>query len=40
VPGLDPVGTSSADIDCNVTDCRVSRAQEPRSLRGGVKVKF
>jgi len=40
VPGLDPVGTSSADIDCNVTDCRVSRAQEPRTLRVGVKVKF
>ncbi|MEO8465948.1 MAG: TonB-dependent receptor [Gammaproteobacteria bacterium] len=40
VPGLDPVGTSSADIDCNVTDCRVSRAQESRTLRVGVKVKF
>jgi outer membrane receptor for Fe3+-dicitrate len=40
VPGLDPPGTSSADIDCNVTDCRVSRAQEPRTLRVGVKVKF
>jgi hypothetical protein len=40
VPGLDPPGTSSADIDCNVTNCRVSRAQEPRTLRVGVKVKF
>jgi len=40
VPGLDPPGTSSADIDCNVTDCRVSRAQEPRTLRVGVKIKF
>ncbi len=40
VPGLDPPGTSSADIDCNVTDCRMSRAQEPRTLRIGVKVKF
>jgi len=40
VPGLDPPGTSSADIDCNVTDCRVSRAQEPRTLRVGVKVRF
>jgi hypothetical protein len=40
VPGLDPPGTSSADIDCNVTNCRVSRAEEPRTLRLGVKVSF
>jgi outer membrane receptor protein involved in Fe transport len=40
VPGLDPVGTSSADIDCSVTNCRVSRAEEPRTLRVGVKFAF
>jgi outer membrane receptor protein involved in Fe transport len=40
VPGVDPPGTSSADIDCNVTNCRVSRAEEPRTLRLGVKVSF
>jgi hypothetical protein len=40
VPGLDPPGTSSADIDCGVTNCRVSRAQEPRTLRLGLKVSF
>ena len=40
VPGLDPPGTSSEDIDCNVTDCRLSRVQEPRTLRVGVKVRF
>jgi outer membrane receptor protein involved in Fe transport len=40
VPGLDPPGTSSADVDCSVTNCRVSRAQEPRTLRVGLKVSF
>jgi len=40
VPGLDPPGTSSADIDCAVTNCRVSRAEEPRTLRVGVKFAF
>jgi outer membrane receptor protein involved in Fe transport len=40
VPGVDPPGTSSADIDCDVTNCRVSRAQEPRTLRVGVKFRF
>jgi outer membrane cobalamin receptor len=39
VAGLDP-GTSSADIDCAVTNCRVSRAEEPRTLRVGVKFAF
>jgi hypothetical protein len=37
VPGLDPPGTTDADIDCNVTDCRMSRAEEPRQVRIGVK---
>jgi outer membrane receptor protein involved in Fe transport len=40
VPGLDPAGTSSADVDCGATNCRVSRAQEPRTLRVGAKVSF
>jgi outer membrane receptor protein involved in Fe transport len=40
VDGLDPPGLSSEDIDCGVTDCRVSRAEEPRTLRLGVKYAF
>ena len=40
VAGLDPPGTSSADIDCAVTNCRVSRVEEPRTLRVGVKFAF
>ncbi len=40
VAGFDPPGLTSADIDCGVTDCRVSRAQEPRTLRVGVKFSF
>lgn len=39
-PGFDPPGLSSADIDCSVTNCRVSRAQEPRTLRVGLKWAF
>jgi len=40
VPGLDPVGSSSEDIDCATTNCRVSRVTEPRSFRMGVSYKF
>jgi hypothetical protein len=40
VPGLDPPGFTSADVDCDVMNCRVSRAQEPRTLRVGVKFAF
>lgn len=40
VPGLDPPELTSADIDCSVTNCRVSRAQEPRTLRVGLKWAF
>ena len=40
VAGLDPPGLTSNDIDCAVTDCRMSRAQEPRTLRVGAKFKF
>jgi outer membrane receptor protein involved in Fe transport len=40
VDGLDPPGLSSEDIDCGVTNCRMSRAEEPRTLRVGVKLEF
>ena len=40
VPGLDPPGETSADIDCAVVNCRVSRAEEPRTVRLGVKLAF
>jgi outer membrane cobalamin receptor len=40
VDGLDPSGLTSADIDCSVTNCRMSRAEEPRTLRVGVKFNF
>lgn len=40
VPGLDPVGTTSEDIDCSLTNCRVSRVTEPRTLRAGISLKF
>jgi outer membrane receptor protein involved in Fe transport len=40
VPGLDPPGFTVEDVDCDAMDCRVSRAQEPRTLRVGVKFAF
>jgi len=40
VDGLDPPGLSSEDIDCEITNCRMSRAEEPRTLRVGVKFEF
>ncbi len=40
VPGLDPVGTTSEDIDCAVTNCTLSRQTEPRAVRVGVSYKF
>jgi outer membrane receptor protein involved in Fe transport len=40
VDGLDPPGLTSEDIDCDVTDCRMSRVEEPRTLRVGVKFAF
>jgi outer membrane receptor protein involved in Fe transport len=40
VDGFDPPGLTSEDIDCDVTNCRMSRAQEPRTLRVGVKFEF
>ncbi len=40
VPGITPPGVTGDDIDCTVTNCRMSRAQEPRTLRMGVKFEF
>ncbi len=40
VDGLDPPGLTSEDIDCDVTNCRISRVEEPRTLRVGVKFAF
>jgi outer membrane receptor protein involved in Fe transport len=42
VAGVDPPGLTSEDIDCDsgAVNCRVSRAEEPRTLRLGVKVRF
>jgi hypothetical protein len=40
IDGFDPPGQTSEDIDCAVTNCRVSRAREPRTLRFGVKYRF
>jgi outer membrane receptor protein involved in Fe transport len=40
VAGLDPVGQTSEDIDCSVTNCRVSRQTTPRTMRIGVSYKF
>ena len=40
VEGLDPPGLSSEDIDCSVVNCRMSRAEEPRTVRVGVTYRF
>jgi outer membrane receptor protein involved in Fe transport len=40
VDGLDPPGLTSEDIDCELVNCRMSRAEEPRTLRVGVKFAF
>jgi len=40
VAGVDPPGLTSEDINCNVVNCRMSRAMEPRTLRIGAKVSF
>lgn len=40
VNGLDPAGLGADDIDCEVTNCRMSRATEPRTLRIGLSYKF
>lgn len=40
VDGFDPPGQTSEDIDCAVTNCRLSRSTEPRAFRLGVSYKF
>lgn len=40
VEGVDPPGLTSDDIDCAVVNCRMSRAEEPRTLRVGVTFEF
>jgi outer membrane receptor protein involved in Fe transport len=40
VDGLDPPGLTSEDIDCEVTNCTMSRVEEPRTVRVGVKFEF
>ena len=40
VEGVDPPGVNSADIDCDVTNCRMSRAEEPRTVRIGLRFRF
>lgn len=40
VEGLDPPGLTSEDIDCDVVNCRMSRAEEPRTFRVGVTYRF
>jgi outer membrane receptor protein involved in Fe transport len=40
VAGFDPPGLTADDIDCGLLNCRMSRAEEPRTLRFGVKLQF
>ena len=40
VEGLDPPGLTADDIDCEITNCRMSRATEPRTVRVGLTYKF
>lgn len=40
VEGLDPAGASAADIDCATTNCFMSRATTPRSVRAGIRYRF
>jgi outer membrane receptor protein involved in Fe transport len=40
VKGFDPSGLTADDIDCSTTNCLMSRAAEPRTLRLGVKWSF
>tara|TARA_B100000029_G_C17603636_1_gene966633 strand:- start:1780 stop:3813 length:2034 start_codon:yes stop_codon:yes gene_type:complete len=40
VAGFDPDGLTADDINCSVTNCFMSRASEPRTLRFGVKWSF
>jgi hypothetical protein len=40
VAGFDPSDFTSDDIDCEIVNCRMSRATEPRSLRIGARYYF
>ncbi len=40
VEGFDPPGLGADDIDCDIVNCRMSRAMEPRTVRVGVRVAF
>lgn len=40
VEGFDPPGLSSEDIDCDIVSCRMSRAEEPRTVRVGWTYRF
>lgn len=40
VQGLDAPGLTSDDIDCDVTNCFMSRATLPRAFRVGVSYQF
>jgi outer membrane receptor protein involved in Fe transport len=40
IDGFDPPGLTSDDIDCDGVNCRMSRAEEPRTLRVGVTFEF
>ncbi len=40
VAGFDPAGLTSEDIDCDLTNCTMSRATEPRAFRLGVRYQF
>ena len=40
IEGFDPDGLTSEDIDCDVTDCTMSRVTTPQTLRVGMSYKF
>ena len=40
IQGFDPVGLTSEDIDCDVTNCLMSRTTEPRNFSVGLKYEF
>ncbi len=40
VDGLDAPGLTSEEIDCNTTNCFMSRATMPRAVRAGIRFSF
>jgi outer membrane receptor protein involved in Fe transport len=40
VDGFDPPGLTADDMNCDVVNCRMSRAMEPRTLRAGIRFTF